>query len=75
MERCWGWGVGPKGERKTIEAETQNRTQERGDAGGGCAEHPVEETESQTEGPPGAEDGRKEWEKTPSDRKRPVDTA
>ena len=52
MERWWGWGVGPKGERKTIEAETQNRTQERGDAGGGCAEHPVEETRVTNRGTP-----------------------
>lgn len=52
MERLWGWGVGPKGERKTIEAETQNRTQERGDAGWGCTEHPVEKNkESYTRNP------------------------
>lgn len=45
-------GGAQKREKNCIEAETQNRPQEKGDGGGGCAEHPVGETESQTEGPP-----------------------
>lgn len=60
-------GVGPKREKNCIEAETQNRPQEKGDGGWGCAEHPVGKQCKQRT--PGAEDGRKEWEKTPSDRK------
>lgn len=63
--------MGPRGERKTVLRQRPGTEHRRAEmAVGGCTEHPVEETESQTEGHPRAEDGRKEWEKTPSDRKR-----
>ena len=63
-------GGAQRREKDCTEAETRDGTQERGDGGG------VEETESQTEGPPPrAEDGRKEWEKTPSNRERPAAAA